>query len=144
MPLARRSRSGANMIEFALILPTFLLMLMGLMDFGWLFFMRTSLDGAATRGCRAGALIDPGEDEANLVAVHTAADDAMRAELALNGSGACGPDCYTRIGLEGDPPGRSLICEVGRRYTPLVGMVLGPMDLESRIAVRMEWQRWPN
>jgi hypothetical protein len=144
-PSTRRwgSRRGTNAAEFALILPTFIFLIMTLMDFGWLFFQRTTLDMAATVGCRAGALVDPGDEERFMSRVQDRADAAMRAELLRSGAGECDDDtCYTDVIAYGASPGRSLLCVVGRDIEPLVGLALEPMTLESSIAVRMEWQRW--
>ncbi len=143
MPRTRRARGGATAVEFALILPTFILLIFGVMDFGWLFFQRATLDMASTVGCRAGALIDPGVYDSHLADVQAAAEAAMEDEMVRAGAGACEDDCYTDVMVFGNPPGRSLVCVVGREAQPLVGLFLGPVVLESSIAVRMEWQRWP-
>ena len=37
---------GQSMVEFALILPIFLLILCGIIDFGWLFYNQLSLNNA--------------------------------------------------------------------------------------------------
>ena len=142
-PTSRRPRSGASAAEFALILPVFLLLLITVMDFGWLFFQRATLDMAATVGCRAGSLQDPGDGDANLALVQDVAAEAMKIELIRAGAGDCGDGCYTDVYAYGDPPGRSIVCIVGRDIEPLVGLAVEPMTLESSIAMRLEWQRWP-
>ncbi len=141
----RSRRSGTTAAEFALILPTFVMLLMTMMDFGWLFFQRATLDMAAAAGCRAGALIDPGEGDTRMADVSDAADQTMRWELWAAGAGDCqAGSCWTDVIPYGDPPGRSIICVVGRQIDPLIGLAVGQMRFESSIAVRMEWQRWPN
>ncbi len=40
------------MVEFALILPIFLLILCGIIDFGWLFYNQLSLNNACREGAR--------------------------------------------------------------------------------------------
>lgn len=143
--MRRTTRRGTNAVEFALILPTFVLLLFAVMDFGWLFFQRATLDIAATHGCRAGALVDPGQDEADMASVQLAAYDGMRDELYRAGGGDCtDSNCYVDVFAYGDPPGRSLICVIGKDFEPPVGMLLSPRTIESSIAVRMEWQRWPD
>ena len=44
--------SGATLIEFAFVAPTFLLMLMGLFDLGYGVFMQSALTGRGAK-CRA-------------------------------------------------------------------------------------------
>lgn len=141
--LNRAKRSGANAIEFALILPVFVLLLVGIMDFGWLFFISSTLDQATVVGCRAGSLVDPGLGETDVEDVRSIAELAMEADLMRSGGGACTTDCRFDVSLYGEAPGRSMFCEVERDFVPLIGMVVSPLTLSSTIAVRMEWQQWP-
>lgn len=141
--IARLNRRGANAIEFALVLPVFVLLLVAIMDFGWLFFIDSTLDQATVVGCRAGSLIDPGLGETDVEAVRRTAELAMEEDLMRSGGGVCTTDCRFDVSLYGEPPGRSMFCEVERDFVPLIGMVISPLTLTSTIAVRMEWQQWP-
>ncbi|MFT5582869.1 MAG: hypothetical protein ACI9VR_000446 [Cognaticolwellia sp.] len=141
--LDRPSRSGSNAIEFALVLPVFVLLLVAIIDFGWLFFIDSTLDQATVVGCRAGSLINPGIGESDIEDVRRTAELAMEEDLLRSGGGACTTDCSFDVSLSGDPPGRSMFCEVERDFVPLVGFVVSPLTLTSAIAVRMEWQQWP-
>ncbi len=47
-----RREDGQAMVEFALILPIFLLILCGILDFGWLFYNQLSLNNACREGAR--------------------------------------------------------------------------------------------
>ena len=139
----RGRRRGAAAIEFALVLPVFVLIFAAVMDFGWLFYERTVLDAATTRGCRAGALVDPGEDEADLDAVRTRAQEVMEETLLDVGGIACEGDdnCMVSVSAFGTMPGRSIKCVVDKRFEPILGMVLDPFVMESAMVVRLEWQR---
>lgn len=53
------SRGGAA-VEFALVLPLFLLLVMGALDYGYYFFSSQIVTGAAREGARAGTLVNPG------------------------------------------------------------------------------------
>jgi len=142
--MRRTTRRGTTALEFALILPTFILLLMSMMDFGWLFFQRATLDMAATSGCRQATLIDPGIADSEMSLVREAAYTGMADALFNAGGGDCAEEtCYVDLIPYGEPPGRSMICVIGKEFEPLIGMVVSPMTLESSIAVRMEWQRWP-
>ncbi len=61
--LFRKSRreDGQAMVEFALILPVFLLILCGIIDFGWLFYNQLSLNNACREGARY-AVVHTAED----------------------------------------------------------------------------------
>ena len=47
-----KREDGQAMVEFALILPVFLLILCGIIDFGWLFYNQLSLNNACREGAR--------------------------------------------------------------------------------------------
>ncbi len=48
----QKREDGQAMVEFALILPIFLLILCGIIDFGWLFYNQLSLNNACREGAR--------------------------------------------------------------------------------------------
>jgi hypothetical protein len=51
---------GQSLVEFALILPTILLMLVGLIDFGFLFYANMTLEYATREGARVGSALAAG------------------------------------------------------------------------------------
>jgi Flp pilus assembly protein TadG len=62
-PYVRRSRGrqrGQGMVEFAIIVPVFLLLLMGMLEFGFVFTHNLSLEYATREGARAGATLSNG------------------------------------------------------------------------------------
>ncbi len=139
------TRRGGNAIEFALLFPLFWLLLGGGMDIGWLYYHQAMLDTATNTGCRAGSLIDPGWAQGDMAIVEQTAQEAMSAQLNATPGTVCDTssgDCSLFVTLYGDPPGRSLVCSVERSFEPLLGIAARPTKLGSRIAVRMEWQRW--
>ena len=52
MSLRGQREDGQAMVEFALILPIFLLILCGIIDFGWLFYNQLSLNNVCREGAR--------------------------------------------------------------------------------------------
>jgi Flp pilus assembly protein TadG len=50
----RDSQSGGAAIEFGLIMPLFLAVVCGTIDYGWYFYQRFALDAAVRDGIRAG------------------------------------------------------------------------------------------
>lgn len=48
----QRREDGQAMLEFALILPIFLLILCGIIDFGWLFYNQLALNNICREGAR--------------------------------------------------------------------------------------------
>ena len=53
---AKRSRRGQSMVEFALVLPMLLILLLGIVDFGRVFQAGIVTEAAARNGAEAGAL----------------------------------------------------------------------------------------
>jgi Flp pilus assembly protein TadG len=50
----RRRRHGNAVLEAALVMPVLLYLVLGAMQFGYYFFIKNTLQGAAREGCRAG------------------------------------------------------------------------------------------
>ena len=48
----RRGEGGQAMLEFALVLPIFLLILCGILEFGWLFYNQLALNNICREGAR--------------------------------------------------------------------------------------------
>jgi len=88
MSIRRRLRleRGAELIEMALVLPLLMLVIMGIIDFGFLFREMSVVTNAAREGARAGVLPDYSAD----------ANVSNRVQQYLTASGitvtdACGP-----------------------------------------------------
>lgn len=67
--------SGQALVEFAFVLPILLLLIVGLIDFGLLFYTQMSVVNAAWEGARAGAtIVDPTNGDQEIIgAIHAAA-----------------------------------------------------------------------
>lgn len=58
---ARKARAAA-IVEFAVVLPVLLTILFGIIEYGWVFMIRQTLQNAAREGCRVAILsttVDP-------------------------------------------------------------------------------------
>ena len=62
----RRDRRGVTLVEFALVCPVMLLMIMGLMDFGFRLYVQSILTGAMQRAGRNAALESGASQASNL------------------------------------------------------------------------------
>lgn len=138
----RRNRRGTNAVEFALCMPIWFAIIVAIMDFSWIFYQGTALDAATNRGCRAGSLVDPGENDANIDEVNTVATDVMRDVLIKSSLqvDTC-DDCLVSTHTSGSPPNRSLVCEATRDVQPLIGFFVDVQQLSSTQVARLEWQR---
>ncbi len=54
----RKNESGAEALEFAFVIPILLLLVFGIIEFGWIFHGYITLSGAAREGARAAVVMD--------------------------------------------------------------------------------------
>src|SRR5262245_45091121 len=118
----RRKQRGAVAVEFALVLPLLLVLVLGMMDYGWYFYCSLSSTNAAREAARAGTTV-PGGDGAR--ARTTAIDYLSSAGLgkqpvSVTVSVAAGPTTVT--------------VDVNMHFAPLVGFVPLPSDGAGPVA----------
>ena len=140
MRRAPTARRGASSIEFALILPVFLALLAGVLDYGWYLFQQAGLDAATQAGCRAGALVDPGEEGMDLAAAAAVAEGEIARSLAAEGR-PCEGACTFEITPLGEVPAQALACTAQREVAPLFGLSVRSRSLTARSVARFERQR---
>lgn len=88
MHSGRRSRRGANAVEFALVAPVLFLIIMAVMEFGWFFCHSLLLDTCTTRASRtAGVVI---------------VNDAASQGVVNRDWEQLGSECWDNFGLPGD------------------------------------------
>jgi Flp pilus assembly protein TadG len=81
---SRRGERGGAAVEFALVLPLFMALVMGALDYGYFFFSDQIVTNAAREGARAGTLVDPTSGGADSTGA-TKAKAAARAYMLANG-----------------------------------------------------------
>lgn len=122
----RKNEKGQGLVEFALILPILLLLLVAIVDFGWMIFVKTNLNNAAREGAR-------------VYAVNESEDEAKAAAASYLGFL---PDSYT-ISIATTPLvdyNQSGICTVSSDVNPLVGLIFSnPLSMESSAQMRLEY-----
>ncbi len=138
--MARRHRGGANALEFGLTLPVFILLLFGIIEYGWLFFIDSVMNTAVADGCREGSILDPGFGERNSGVLLERATDVMFETLAAYGADNC-DDCSAFVRLIDQAPARSLYCEATWTVTPLLGLTSDEVTVTASTSTRLEWQR---
>ncbi len=65
--LRRSSRTGTTVVEAAFVLPLFLLLVLGAIEYGWLFFNVQQITNAARQGARVASLPDVSAAQAQAV-----------------------------------------------------------------------------
>ncbi|MFW6188855.1 MAG: TadE/TadG family type IV pilus assembly protein [Planctomycetota bacterium] len=137
----RSRRNGQAVVEFALVLPLFVLLVFGALEFGRAYYNIHLLTNAAREGAREGSL--PGKLEA---------DVEQKVDSFLNGVGLSGtwttgvtvtaPDGTERSGLAAAQEGDAVAVGITYQFTVLSGSVLpgfsGTVPLEGRCVFRHE------
>ncbi|MEN0068300.1 MAG: TadE family protein [Myxococcota bacterium] len=134
---------GANAVEFAILLPVFVLLVGGSIDLSWLMVQRGAMRTAVNRGCRVGSLVDPGLKEVTVAAVHARARTEILS-LYENSVGAC-PKCTVDTRVVGAIPNRALHCNLVAPWNGLAPVMsdIRSGDLSDEVVVRLEFQRDP-
>jgi uncharacterized membrane protein len=130
--MMRRTRAAVT-VEFALTLPVLLMLLAGVLDYGWYFFVQVGVQSAAADAVRMGVDADGGVDPGTLA--ESAASDVLE-DAGLPCLGAC-----TITGATASESGyRLLRVVVDRPFVPLVGLVPSPAANHAACAMLLEQQ----
>jgi hypothetical protein len=134
----RSPRAGGASVEFGLVLPFLLLILLGLADTGWIFYNHGVLTRAVREGCRDGAVVDAEGDPT------TTANDAIIQLLdEWNYSCPSGELCEPEVTLELDDRGRDvLVCSVSVPVASLTGLVVPFQEVSLSSATRTYVETW--
>jgi Flp pilus assembly protein TadG len=73
------AESGQDLVEYALVLPLFLLLMFSTVEFGFLFFQYTMVVNAAREGARAGVVVDT--EECNRTCLEDKVKAAARSKM---------------------------------------------------------------
>lgn len=128
----RRARRGSNAIEFALILPVLIAVLLAIAEWGWYFNQQIGVQTAVREGTRAGAVCAQ-EDDPPTVAEARAR--AALAELGLDATTAT-----ISVTTSGTSPDELLTVELAVPYEALTGFVPAPGVLGGSLTMRLEDQ----
>jgi Flp pilus assembly protein TadG len=81
-----KREKGQSAVEFALILPILLLIVCGIIDFGWLFYNQLGLNNTCREGARF-AVVNASEDNSNTLIVNRIKDvtpESLKDDLEIN------------------------------------------------------------
>lgn len=128
-----KNQNGQSAVEFALILPILILLILGMIEYGWLLNAKITLTSAAREGARAAA-----------VAV---VDKEAKALIAINNSisGTSGIKPITSIDWDYDEDNDDLvdihnvIINISGKVKPIIGLyVSDPVIVEATAIMRLE------
>ncbi|MBI9014462.1 MAG: pilus assembly protein [Clostridiales bacterium] len=126
--MKRRNEKGQSLVEFALVVPLVILILMAIIEFGFMFNAYITISNASREGARLGAL---------------GSNDAAVVTRVVDTSVALDP---AKLSVTITPANRSrgdmIRVQVNYDYvliTPIVSSVLSPfIDLEAETVMRVE------
>jgi Flp pilus assembly protein TadG len=125
---ARRDRTAQALVEFALVLPIFLLIVLGLFDAGRLVMAFNGVSNAARQGARV-AVVDQ-----NAALIEARARETMVSFAPADVAVTTTPCSVTKLS-----------CQYGvrvsytwRAITPVIGTVLGPVTVSAETVMPVE------
>ena len=131
----RARQSGAAAVEFALVLPLLLTLVLGAIDWGWYFFIDQLVTDCAREGARAGTLLPPRPTSTPAQAVAAAEQAGLtflrRVNLTPRGVDAD----YTTV--DGDD---AVLVTVTYPVGSLTGLLSNLVPANARATVVMRWQ----
>jgi Flp pilus assembly protein TadG len=132
--IERHRRRGLAAVEMALLLPLLLLLLLGLIEYGWVFFALHVTSSAAREGCR--------------VAVTQSATSAQVQTTIQSRMASGGFNSFTAVypNPSGHPAGSDYAVEITLAYQSITSFPLIPVpgQLFSRVVMRKEGPLFSN
>ena len=130
-----RSRRGAEALEFALTLPILLVLVSGVVDFGWYYYQQARLHEAVRFGARAGSVTLQNRDPLG-TATAAATEQLQSAGVPFDAT----LTSTFLVDLTGD---QVIRVHAEAIYVGLWNLVGAPYQLTSTVAMRMEDQPNP-
>ena len=124
--MSRRRQRGQTLVEFAVIVPLFALLLFGLLDFGRVIFTQNALTQAAREATRVASL-SPSASSTKYAAIRAAARNAAPGVALTDGSitGSGCADCFYPTGAVSGSIVVVTVSSTVTLSTPLLAQVLG-------------------
>ncbi|CAH2714468.1 hypothetical protein BACCIP111895_01631 [Neobacillus rhizosphaerae] len=120
-----KSEKGQSLVEFALIVPVLVFLLLGIMDFARIFHAYLTIDHAGREAARAASI---GKDAATItnIAVDQGASIGLKTTNVTVSTGSSGTNAKITIHY----PITFL--------TPMIGNIVGPLNLKDTTVMRVE------
>jgi Flp pilus assembly protein TadG len=141
---------GQTLVEFALILPIFILILVGIFDGGRLVFANHTVNNAAREGGREATVNQTLADIQARAAQHAVALDIAPADVAVDFRDPSDPETpFSCVTAQGDYAvgsqeifGCLAVVQVRYQYvaaTPIIGALIGPMWVTGEVRFPVEF-----
>lgn len=143
--MSRSSSRGQTLVEFALILPVFILILVGIFDGGRLVFAYHTVNNAAREGGREATVNQTLADIQARAAQHAVALDIAAADVDVDFRLPSTPNaagsCDFAVGRD-EIFGCLAVVQVRYQYvaaTPIIGALIGPMWVIGEVRFPVEF-----
>lgn len=129
-----KKESGQSLVEFALVLPVLLFLIMGVIEFGWILNAQITLTSGAREGARAAVVSTVNREDRAFEAMRSAVESTSGVTL-LNDS-----DYYNYYEEEDTVNNiRNAVIEVKGNVRPIIGMFVdNPFEISARAVMRIE------
>jgi Flp pilus assembly protein TadG len=142
---ASESTRGQTLVEFALILPIFILVLVGIFDGGRLVFAYHTVNNAAREGGREATVNQTLADIQARAAQHAVALDIAPGDVSVDYrlpvAGSAPGSCNSAVGTQ-QIFGCLAVVQVRHQYvaaTPIIGALIGPMWVTGEVRFPVEF-----
>jgi len=130
MTRSRRSRRANSAIEFAMVLPVFLSIGAGIVEYGNFFQQEVDLTQIVREAGREAILRPQHESPGPVEAAQTRIQDALK-EKGYTGQAAI------RATIDGTAPDQLLVVSASLPYDPLLGMIPSPGHVSAQVVLRL-------
>jgi hypothetical protein len=108
-------------------------------EFGWMFFIRSTVIHAVRDGCRAGAVVPQNESPSPAEVAQATMTDFLGG-YSIDCRGA-EERCGMSITTQGESPYETMDCKLDIAYEPIIGLIPHPDRLGARSVIMFEIQR---
>jgi Flp pilus assembly protein TadG len=139
----RSRRQGQSLVEFAVVLPIFLLILAGILDFGLGLYSQMTIINASREGARLGVVqpigVSPVAAVEARVRAMSAGLDQSKLQVIVTCLRPTGPSTFSSCSSPAWQSDDAVRVEVDYAYTMLWPLALGnSLDLTSTVQMRIE------
>lgn len=131
--MKRQSDRGAAAVEFALVAMLLVMLLMGIMEFGFAFFVKSTLGGSAREAARHHAIHSAEVG----YSINDAEVEAREAASSLNPAAVAGMEiAITPASCQGEAPDTMVKVNISYAHDGLTGMFFNSINLRAEGAMR--------
>jgi Flp pilus assembly protein TadG len=130
-----RVERGAIAVEFAILLPVLLILLMGIIEFGLAFNTQITLTQAAREGARIMAINDDPAEARDTIRASTPTLNPQLADNQIEIVSVNLFDASSAKTMDACSPGNQVHVSIHTEFQPLTGFI-GPISVSGRAAMR--------